>query len=418
MSKNKKTTPTVGSKIELVTVSSAPRRDNFSVADWRKAMKEAENVLYPSRVRLLDIYNDIELDTHLTSVIGKRRDAIGATKITFKSTSGKPNEKVDELIDTPWFREMLGDILDAKFYGHSALWLDLSGGEFVKYELLKRKHILPQRDLYITKQTDKEGINYSQPPYSNYVITAGKKDDFGLLIKSVVWVLFKRGDISDWATFNEVFAMPFRLAKYPQYDEVAKKALADALNSSGSMQSMLIPDTTNLDFIQNATSGSTTGYLQFAEFCDKQLSKAFLHNTLTTDAEGGQYKGQTHENSEQTVITADRQYVLDVLNTNLRKILEIHGFDAQGKFVCIEEDHISLMDRVVIDEKVANHIEIPAEYWHTKYGIPIPKGGAKAKIQAQSSQQLSLEDRVTSLTEQLADMQKLDAKPRPHSFFD
>lgn len=422
MSKNRKLTPnsttTPSASVEMIAVPTAARRDSFNVGDWRSALKLAESVDNPTRVKLYDIYNDIILDTHLTSVTEKRVDAIKATKFIF-DTKGKSNEAIDSLMDHSWFRQMVGNILTSRFWGYSAMWVDLSGAQFHSYKLLPRKHIIPEKGIFTIKQAERNGIDYTQPPYSSYIITAGESDDLGLLLKAVVWVLFKRGDISDWATFNELYAMPFRLAKYPQYDLAAKKELAEACRDAQSNGFAVIPGTTDLEFIQHQAASSADAYLKLAEFCDKQLSKAFLRNTMTTDAEGGQYKGDVHQTSEMQVLASDRQYVIDVLNDRFRELLELHGFNpGDGLFRCVEEDHICLKDRIEIDEKLDQIIELDAEYFHRKYGVPIPKGGAKKKIIApvNTPPTLAMQSSIESLASQVAELVRLcveDNEPLP-----
>lgn len=398
----------------------APRRSGFTVDDWRSAMKAAESVDYPSRTKLYDLYNDIMLDPHLLSVTGKREDNIRATQWTFSAPDGKPNEAIDKLIDTVSFRDMLVDLVNARWWGYSACWTDLTGGIYHNYKLLPRKHIIPEKHLFLRQQSDRTGIDYTLPPYSSYIITAGKPDYLGLLLAAVPWILFKRGDISDWATFNEMFAMPFRKGKYPQYDEVAKKALAQACQEAGSHGFAIIPDTTDLEFIQAQAAGSTDAYERLAIFCDKQISKAFVRNTMTLDAEGGMYKGDIHEESERGMFASDRQFCLDILNTAFKTLLELHGFaPGDGKFSFIAEDHICLKDRILIDKELSGIIEIEPEYFHAKYGVPIPKGGPKMKANpiAQMADSLSaMRDEVLALRDLIHEQNRLretDALPLP-----
>lgn len=400
-SKNSRSNPQT-SVAPPIVIQAAPRRDGFSIAQWRTAMKQAESVESPSRTLLYDLFNDIMLDTHLESVIGKRRDNIEATKIMFSAGSHQRNERIEALISSEWFPEMCKDIFDSRLFGHSVMWLDLSGGEFRKYELLPRKHIIPERHIHLLRQTDRHGTDYLEPPYAHYIIEAGKRDDLGLLLKIAPWVLFKRGDISDWATFNEMFSMPFRLGKYPQYDNEAKKAMAQACRDTASQSWAIIPNTTDLSFIKNEASGNTIAYREFAEFCDKQMSKAIVRNTLTTDAEGGEYKGEVHQDAEKGVFAADRRYLLAVLNTQLKHLLELHGFQpGEGKFTCVEEDHICLKDRITIDMQASQKIVIPPEYWYEKYGYPIPEGGPQSIEAATMTQLTQVKANMEAVQEEL-----------------
>ncbi len=377
----------------------APRREGFDIDRWRLAIRSAEDPMYPDRTLLLDIYNDILLDLHLTAVIDKRIEAVKGTELIF-SEGSKPNSAVNALIKSPWFTEMLGDILESRFWGPTTMWLDLSGGVFHKYRKYDRRYIIPEKGLFIERPGRLSGIDITAGRYPDYIIMAGNPDEFGLLIKAVPWVLLKRGDISDWATFNEIFAAPIRKGKYPQYNPEAKAALAKAISKSGGFSWYMLPEGTDIEFVQNTSGGSSTNaYIEFAKFCNKELSKGFIHGTMTLDAEGGQYKGDIHEGSEAAVHKSDFRYVTDFLNTVFRRLLQVHGFNpGDGKFSFIVEEHICLKDRLDMDTRLAEKIEFPVGYWYEKYNVPLPEGGAKAaapfRTQIQNMLREALDERL------------------------
>lgn len=372
----KKTSPAAG--LELIPVKQAPGREGFDVNKWRTAIKSAEDPTRPSRTLMYNIFNDIMLDLHLTATVEKRIENIKGTELIFMD-QGKSNEKINKLIDSPWFGEMLGDILEARFWGYTAAWIDLSGGQFRKYKKYDRRYIIPEKGLFTYKPDDREGISILEPPYSNYFLTAGKPEDLGLLIKATPWVLLKRGDISDWATFEEILAAPIRVGQYPAGFPEIRDDMKRAIGQSGAMPWYLIPEGGKLDLIHNNGTGSTDTYERFANFCDKQLSKGMLHATMTLDSEGGQYKGDVHQESESVIHKSDRRFALNVLNTKFKELLEIHGFNpGTGKFQFIIEEHICAKDRLDMDIKLNNVIKIPPLYFYEKYNIPIPEGGPEA----------------------------------------
>lgn len=365
---------------ELVPVIESPQRDGFDVARWRMSIKQAEDPQMAERNLMHDIYNDIMLDTHLTSITNKRIDHVKGTPLVF-TENGKENEAINALISAPWFDDLIEDILNSRFWGYTAAWIDIHGGAFCKYKLFNRKHIVPEKGLFLTKQGDRNGTSFLEPPFNQYFITSGKTGDFGLLLKAVPWVLIKRGNVSDWATFNELFAMPFRKGTYPQFNQEAKRIMEQAMKTAGSAGYAMFPEGYNMEFVPNASSGSTTAYLSLAEFCDKQLSKSFLQSTMTVESEGGQYKGEVHERSEEGVHKSDQRYILSVLNTQFKELLAIHGFNpGDGKFAYMPENHICLEKRLDMDIKLADKIVIPAEYWYEKYNIPVPDGGPQAAM--------------------------------------
>ena len=101
----------VGQKGPATIILTQPRRfGGIDIADYMLAVRAFENVDYSRRFRLYDLFSDILMDTHLTSVIEKRKNAALASSIEFRR-NGKPDEKVNKQIRSPWFRKFIGDIL-------------------------------------------------------------------------------------------------------------------------------------------------------------------------------------------------------------------------------------------------------------------------------------------------------------------
>ena len=151
--------------------------------------------------------------------------------------------------------------------------------------------------------------------------------------------------------------MPLRKGTYPSHNPKAKKELIEAMDNMGSASSVAVPEGCNIEFVQNTTSTSGKGvHESFADFCDKQLSKIVLGNTLTTDAEGGKYKGDIHAESEEGIKKADRRMTLRVLNTTFKKLLELHGYNpGKGKFKYPKHDKTPLKERFEIDKGFKRH---------------------------------------------------------------
>ena len=365
---------------ELIAITEAPGRGSKDIGKFIRALKNAENPKEPNRVELYDIYNDILSDLHLQGIRTKRIEHVKQLQLTFTDGS-KTEESIQNLIESSWFGDMLEDVVDARFWGHTAMWLDLSGGIYRKYKRLDRKHVVPEQNLFKLKQGDRAGIDYTEGKYPFYVLTAGKTDDLGMLLNAVPMVLIKRGDISDWATCNELFAAPTRMGKYPAYRDDIRTQLLKAMQTAGSFANIVIPEEAKYEHITNAGTGTgSTAYNALADFCNKEMSKGFLLSTLTMDAEGGKYKGDVHADSEQIILNSDRIYVEKWLNTKLLPLLRVHGFNVgDGWFSFAVEDRLCIKERLNIDVKLNDIIDIPAEYWYEKYNMPIPKGGAKLK---------------------------------------
>ena len=59
------------------------RRWQMDISHYMKAVTEAERIDFPNRARLYDLYDTILLDTHLSSVLEKRKSAVLSSQIEF-----------------------------------------------------------------------------------------------------------------------------------------------------------------------------------------------------------------------------------------------------------------------------------------------------------------------------------------------
>ena len=108
--------------------------------------------------------------------------------------------------------------------------------------------------------------------------------------------LFKNYNVKDWISFAEIFGLPLRLGKYqPGASEDDKRALMQALVQLGSDAAGIIPDGSSIQFVNTEKTSSTDLYDRLARYCDEQISKAILGQTLTSDAGNGSYaQSKTH----------------------------------------------------------------------------------------------------------------------------
>ena len=351
--------PRPGQKGPATIILTQPKRFGVDMADYMLAIRAFENVDYSRRFRLYDLYSDILMDTHLTSVIEKRKNAALSAAIEFRR-NGKPDKKVNEQIRSPWFRRLIGDILDARFWGFTLVQF-YREGEWVNYDRIPRKHVDPVRRLILRHQTDTAGTSWDEYPDLLFI---GEPDDLGLLAKAAVWVIYKRNDVADWAQFAEVFGAPIREYTYPTDDDEARQRALEDAESTGSMAVFVHAQETVLKLVEAANkTGSADLYDKLCERCNSEISKLFLGNTLTTEAsdKGTQALGTVHKDVEEKVTLADRQDILDVLNYNMADIFAMLGIDTTGGEFCYPEK------KVIEPEKKMNILT----QLRTNFGLPV-----------------------------------------------
>lgn len=382
--------PATNSNIIIQQVNfSQPKRENLDINKWRTAVKSAESITSPRRADLYDIYNDILIDTHLTSVIQKRKTGILNSEIIF-TRNGEPDEKTMEQIISPWFFSFMSDIIDTLFWGHS-LFQFYKDADWIKYDLIPRKHINPKTGMFLIRQTDTTGINYRET-FAN-VFECGNPDDLGLLCKAAPYVIYKRNCMGDYAQFAEVFGQPMREGVYDGYDEIARQKLKEDLEQMGSSGIFIHPENTQIKLIDSSTKTPASGmYTDLIELCNAEISKLILGNTLTTQQgdTGTQALGTVHESAENEIKAMDRKYILDILNYDLSDIFKSLGINTDsGRFMFIEKQSYDPIQKAALDLQIASKVPIADDYWYETYGIPKPDNYDQLKADMQSPQSIA-----------------------------
>lgn len=372
--------PRPGQRQPAIIRLTQPKRFNIDTADFMMAIKAAENVDYTQRAKLYDLYNDILLDTHLSSVIDKRKNAVLCSSIQFQR-DGKPDEAINEQLFSPWFYRCVADILDARFWGFSLLQF-YKKGEWIDYDLVPRKHVEPVRKLILTRQTDLFGASWEE---FEDLLFIGGSTDLGLLARAAPWVIYKRNTTADWAQFSEVFGMPIQEYTYETDDEDARaRALQDA-NSIGSLATFIHGKDTELQLREAGNkTGSAEVYDRFIERCNSEISKLILGNTLTTEAStnGTQALGTVHKKVEEAVAKADREFVLNVLNYDMTDIFAHMGINtAGGKFCFPEKKDVDPNTAMSVLTQLHTTFSLPIDddYLYEKFGVEKPKNYEQQK---------------------------------------
>jgi phage gp29-like protein len=317
-----------------------------------------------------------EKDLHYLAVLGTRKQAVSGLQIAVRAASGekKDNRVADMVRDLLLhgslnLTDALFDMLDAIGKGFSAteiIW-DTSGREWTPLRLIWRDprwfifdwvsgEQLLVRTLGDNSQPtdyhgDSGGAHFeSRVPgrtttafgrtFSTYQPMTAAIDPFkfiihrskaksglpirGGLARAAGWsYLFKNYILKDWVTFAEVYGQPLRLGKYgPGASDTDKQSLLRAVANIGTDAAAIIPDSMLIEFTEARQTGTAELYERFCEYLDRQISKAVLGQTLTTELPrggGSQAAARVHNAVRQDILTADARRLSDTLNRDLVK---------------------------------------------------------------------------------------------------
>ena len=138
-----------------------------------------------------------------------------------------------------------------------------------------------------------------------------------------------------------------------------------------------------IEFIDTmkASTGETV-YERLSRYCDEQISKAALGQTMTTDNGSSRSQGEVHERISQLYIADDQKQIEFLVNDELiprMKKIGAGGVYAQlegHRFEFHNEEKIPLKERSEIDSNIASKMggKLTKEYIEKKYNVELEEG--------------------------------------------
>jgi phage gp29-like protein len=351
-----------------------------------------------------DVYTQMELfeemeekDSHLAAILQTRKMAVLSKDYEVLPYARTPeDEAIAEFVGEVIYRipNLEGaflDLLDAtgKGFALSEIIWGVEGGRARVMEVrwIPQKTVTFGEDLKPRLLTPESRWQGEEPPpwkviYHRYKARSGHATRAGVL-RVVGWMyLFKNYALKDWAAFNEVFGMPLRLGKYdPAASPTDREALIRAIRNLGSDAAGVISKTTEIEFVEATRSaGNANPYKMMAEFCNREMSKAVLGQTLTTDTAGatGTYSAaRVHAQVRRDLIEADAQALASTLREQLLRPLVGFNFGWDKsvpwlRFKYEEEEDLRTLSEVYRNLQ-AMGVPLSVEHLAERFGIPLPE---------------------------------------------
>lgn len=375
----------------------------FDMNAYMQSVKAARGIDFSNRVRLYDMYDSASLDLHLSGVIAKRMRGVTKIPIEFRR-NGVPDDAINNQIKSPWFKQLRKDLVMSEFWGFTLVQFYLNEEGNIRYDLINRKHYDPIHRKLLKYQGSMDGVPIDDFPDMLFV---GSERDLGIYTELLPAVLYKRGDMSDWAQFCNIFGMPIREYTYDAGDEDARRRVIADARRQGANAAYIHPKESELKLVEAGNkTGSSDLYRTFAEYWDSKMSIRVLGNTLTTDAKstGTQALGSVHKEEEDEMNSDDRDFILDILNYDMRPIFASLGFNVEGgEFVYAKKDKINPAQQIDIVQKLSSMgLPIDDDYLYETFCVAKPdnykqlkeeKEAAKAAFREQLGLQVNDDDK-------------------------
>jgi len=206
----------------------------------------------------------------------------------------------------------------------------------------------------------------------------------GLLRVTAMAFLGKHYAMKDWLVFAEVFGMPVRIARYePSATSQEKRELLEMLKNLGADAAAIFSKAVDLEIKESRRAASGAPYEALCRFFNREISKAWLGQTLTVETAGetGTYAAaQIHEKVRQDLREDDiRKEGRTIRRDILRPLVHLKfGPNAPVPFfrrsLEAPRDVRALADVLSVAVNKLG-LKVPLQWAHEALGIPVGEAG-------------------------------------------
>jgi phage gp29-like protein len=330
-----------------------------------------------------DLHYRAVLQTRKLAVAGLPWDVQPADDSRAAKKAADLARRVLEAVDMPELAVQLLDALSKGYAVAEILWRT-DGPDWLPERILPRE---PHWFVF-DRETGRELRLYdgtpdgaALPPYKMIChtprIVAGIPL-MGGLARSALWAwVFKSYALRDWAAFAELYGQPIRVGKYEAgatREDIA--VLKRAVFELGSDAGAVIPESMALEIVESGgKTASAELYQRLIEYLDRQVSKAVLGQTLTTDqgSSGSLAQASVHNEVRADLMRADARALTATLTRDLiRPLLALNLPDAPLPRLTLmveePEDMAALADQ--LSKLAPLGMPIPQRWVREKWGIP------------------------------------------------
>jgi len=356
----------------IVSNTSRARKD---INNWRVALQQAENVDNPKRVLLYSLYDELVIDANLSAEIQKRILAVRGNQFSvFNIKDGSTDNEKTALLTKPWFYNFIELAMESIFWGHSLIQIgDLIEGEISNVQLVNRKHVIPEKGLFIYRQNDEKGVFYREDKqYVNWLLEVGEKKDLGLLNKTSPHVLYKRFANSAWSEYCEIFGMPLRYGKTNVKDTESLNRMENMMINMGAAAYAVIDEDEEINFVQ-AQGGKGEVYDNLINRANSEISKLINGAVIGEASSGGsRSKEEVGERTGNMITEADKQFLEGYINETLIPRLILLGYPFNG-FAFRFEKSKDIKSLWEITQGLLTHYDVDEDFITKTFGIPVSK---------------------------------------------
>lgn len=330
--------------------------------------------------------NNILMDPHVASCVQTRKSGVKNYSYEVQGKDAKIVEFCNTLLVKIDINNFIDEIMNAILWGYNVFeimyWYDYINGtdSLVPHRILAKPvdwFMFDEAGLCrFVSMSNPEGILL--PPNKFIVVQHNNTylNPYGeSVLSKCLWpVVIKKTDIMFWLKFTEKFGMPHLVGKHggvPNSDEYDH--FLEQIENLAQDGSAVIDSEDEITVLNSGSSVNVNIYKELIDFCNTEISKAILSQTLTTEINGvGSYAaGAVHYDVLNSIIEADKGMVEKAINRLIAYAVQMNfDTDEIPKFIMYPKEDVDKPLAEVTDMLTKNNqIKFTKKFYITRFGF-------------------------------------------------
>jgi phage gp29-like protein len=359
-----------------------------------KALPDPDKILEENNYDY-DIYRDLLNDPHLMATVQQRKMQVmqmgwelecDPSSLRYAGQGELIKEKVMKVMRALPLNKIMSDVLDAVFFGFNVGEIEWKkeGREIIPVDVIGKPQewFIFTRDNELRLRKYREGQYYFEEgeklPEYKFILTQYKPtytNPYGKKVLSdCYWAVhLKRGGIEYWQLMMERYGMPYLMGRYPNtFTEVQKDEFLEQLKQMVEDNITIFEETLGIEIKESPQYDVGQLYENLVNFHNKEISKAVLTVTLTTEIEKvGSYKASDiHREMLSYLGVSDKKMVERALNTLLGYYVKLNFGDVPLPRVKLNKKE-AVVEESAERDKILSEIGVKfsKEYFMKRYNL-------------------------------------------------
>jgi len=308
-SKKNNTSGSGNSIISYLKTHTTPRT-KINATRIRNAIEAAIRIDNPLWADYINLCEQAKADAQIKGLMRTRRFRFGAEAfwVVDWNNPKKRFRDIERMFKGSWFSKVKKYFIDTDFYAHSLLEFSLNKKGKLKVRIVPRQHVIPQENKVIFSPFASKGFYYDseeiQREFNLIEIRRADEDDLGLFETLIPLYVEKKDASNDWNIHSEIYSKPIMVITTG--DDKRREKYDERMRNAGGNRAMTLYEGEKAENINGGNKGQE--HLMYQErmvFCNKEMAKVTVGQTLTTEEGSSRSQGEVHERVANAFLFAD-----------------------------------------------------------------------------------------------------------------